>query len=77
MEALADRDFDRAAGAFETAWSATRDAKARRMLYALCLAGRVEEAERIVQDSGSRILQPQDRGYWDWMSETLGLSNPR
>jgi spermidine synthase len=77
--ALADRDFERAAHYFEgaVAHEPANPSAFHYQLYALCLAGRVAEAERVVERSPERLRSDgRDGGFWIWMSETFGLRNP-
>ena len=74
--AMAIRDFSAAAGHFAIARrGGGQEARALQLqLYALCMAGRKEEAQAIALEYGS---QPDatdiDPTYWDWMRETFGL----
>jgi predicted membrane-bound spermidine synthase len=77
--ALARRDFDEAAGRFgarSAAAPADRFAH-HAQLYALCMAGRSNEARRVAD----RVLQSRapdesDHVFWRWMQSTLHVQPP-
>lgn len=75
--ALADRDFDLAADYCGRAQ--VRDPQSRPLLYlrlyALCVAGRLDEAEDVAGRARRQVAQ-DDPFYWQWMSETFGLRIP-
>jgi spermidine synthase len=79
VRALADRDFARAAEHFLRTLDAPRP---RRIdlalcLYALCMAGRKEEAERTLSARWAEAKKanlPSD--YWSWMKAAFGLKAP-
>jgi len=77
--ALADRDYPRAADHF---LRTVRDPGMRRIdltlcLYALCMAGRKEEAERTLaavwEEAKKKNIPP---GHWEWMHATFGFRKP-
>jgi hypothetical protein len=46
-------------------------------LYTLCMAGREEDAERILAAVwDKRLLAGMPPGYWQWMNTTFGLKTP-
>jgi predicted membrane-bound spermidine synthase len=79
LRALADRDFNRASEVLGRAAAANPGLPVLHYfrLYALCMAGRAEEAERLTgQASQWRASEGSDRQYWRWMRRTFGLAAP-
>jgi predicted membrane-bound spermidine synthase len=74
VRSMALRDFDAAAGQFATLRSSSgHDPRALQLeLYALCMAGRREEAQALVSQLGAqRATTGIDRDYWEWMGQTF------
>ena len=79
LRALADRDFAGASEYMGRAVEASPGSPALHYfrLYALCMAGRTEEAERLVRQANRwRAPDGGDRQFWSWMRRTFGLSAP-
>ena len=79
LEALGERDYEQAVLLLRRAHAGRPKAAVmlRHRLYALCLTGRMEEAEAAVRRSLDWLpLDGSDRGYWSWMHETFGLGDP-
>lgn len=76
--ALAQRDYGRAADHFQkTLGPRMKKLDLAVCLYAWCMAGRKDEAERMLADlwnEGLRQGMPAD--YWPWMREKFGLTTP-
>jgi len=73
--ALAERDFIAAADRFGRSWQRTGDRRSIGMaLYALCVAGRVEEARRLLADLPADVRRAEvDAGFWAWMEQEFAL----
>ncbi|MCZ6635560.1 MAG: spermidine synthase, partial [bacterium] len=73
---LADRQFDRAARFYGRAQE--QDPALRYLyLYALCMADRCPQAERLANQWRNWILQQtNERFYYQWLSETFALKIP-
>jgi predicted membrane-bound spermidine synthase len=79
LRALADRDFARASEYLGRAGEAGPRSPVLDYfhLYALCMEGRTDEAERLVRQANRwRAPDGGDRQYWSWMRRTFGLSRP-
>ncbi len=79
--ALAERRFDEAADLFARLEGASggalrRDAF-RLRVYALCLAGRVEEAERLAEVRYAERAPASLPPFWGWMRDTFGIDPSR
>jgi hypothetical protein len=79
VRALADRDFARASDHFlrtlET--PVPRRIYLALCLYALCLSGREEEADRTLSARWADAKKANVPGeYWAWMKATFGLQAP-
>lgn len=78
-KALSERDYARASEHFlqTVGVPGMRKMDLAVCLYALCMAGRREEAERVVAsvwtEELSKALPPD---YWPWMEATFGLKTP-
>jgi spermidine synthase len=78
-QALADRDFGRAADHYlrTVGVPSMRGTDLKMCLYTLCMAGRNEEAERTLASiSDVRVLRSISPDFWHWMSTTFGLKLP-
>jgi hypothetical protein len=71
LRALVDRDFDGAASHFSQA--NVRGMRGTRPLtvFALCLAGHLDDARRVAQ--GSEVLNADQRHFWEWLEMTFGV----
>jgi spermidine synthase len=77
--ALADRDYVLASKYLERQMETSSRNRALRelRLYALCLADRRAEAERLANSSpGWLPRDARSRRYWEWMRRTFGLKVP-
>jgi predicted membrane-bound spermidine synthase len=75
---LAGRDFVGAAEAMVqiVAEAPTDRPVLRNTLYALCRAGRLEEANALAAGQRGQRIPAAEAGYWAWMNRTFGLFNP-
>jgi hypothetical protein len=79
VRALAQRDFALASDYFarERAASPRNRPLLELELYALCMADRCNEAERLARSAlGWLPRDDRDRRYWEWMRETFDLATP-
>ncbi len=77
--ALAERDYDRAADHFRlvTARAPKRLHGYRLRIFSLCMAGRTDEAEPLIRSLLGNVPGDSDeRGFWRFLSERFGVSEP-
>ncbi len=77
--AMAERDYVRAAEHYlrTVGVPGMRKIDFSMCLYALCMAGRKEDAERTLASiPDPRVLNSMPPGYWPWMQATFGLKPP-
>ena len=79
LRSLAARDFERASAQLERVELPPpyADSLLRFRLYALCMAGRTEDANAIVRARGAALpVRGEWAKFWRWMTQTFGLEPP-
>ena len=76
-EAMANGDWERAVTLLRRANNRMpkNERLVRIRIYALCRAGRLDEAASVARRYFARTT-PDDRGYWEWLEEQFGLPYP-
>jgi hypothetical protein len=79
LGALADRAYEQAATLLARAQAADPGdlADAYREVYALCLAGRFEEAQARAELLKARADRPRDAAFWAWLEAATGREAAR
>ena len=76
-EAMADGDWDEAVALLRRANQRMpkNEKLVRIRIYALCRAGRLDEAASVARRFFARTTEA-DRGYWEWLRDEFGLAHP-
>jgi predicted membrane-bound spermidine synthase len=78
--ALAERDFQKAASLYERAAQRNPQHLLRlvtRQIYALCMAGRSDEAQAVADRLSDRLrITSENADLWKWLGEAFGIDGP-